>query len=58
MLSVIAGAILNGILEKGLSKKHIVKLDNIPGSTGEKIIDDLDRFLKENPDDCAFHIEI
>ena len=55
---MIAGAILNGILEKGLSKKHIVKLDNIPRSTGEKIINDLDRFLKENPDDCVFHIGI
>ena len=53
---IIAGdSLLNGINEKGLSKNHSLKVNNIPGGTSDVILDKLDDFLKNKPDGLIVH---
>ena len=47
---IVGDSLLNGINEKGLSKNHSVKVNNIPGETSDGILDNLDDFLKNKPD--------
>ena len=47
---IVGDSLLNGIHEKGLSKNHSVKVNNIPGGTSDAILDKLDDFLKNKPD--------
>ena len=47
---IVGDSLLNGIHEKGLSKNHTVKVNNIPGGTSDAILDKLDDFLKNKPD--------
>ena len=47
---------VNGISEKGLSINHNVKTVNFPGFTSEKILENLDVIIKENPDDIIVHV--
>ena len=46
----VGDSLLNGINEKGLSKNHSVKVNNIPGGTSDVILDKVDDFLKNKPD--------
>ena len=46
---------VNGILEKGLSVHHKVKIVNFPGGTSEKILEKLDVIIKEKPDKLIVH---
>ena len=53
---IIAGdSLLNGINEKGLSKNHSIKVNNIPGGTSDTILDKLDDYLKSKPDGLILH---
>ena len=45
---IVGDSLLNGINEKGLSKKHSVKVNTIPGGTSEAILDDLTTSWKVN----------
>ena len=43
-------SLLNGINEKGLSKKHNVRIVNKPGATSERLLlEDLDNLIKYQP---------
>ena len=46
---------LNRINEKGLSKNHSIKVNNIPGGTSGVILNELDDFLKNKPDGLIVH---
>ena len=48
---IVGDSLLNGINEKGLSKNHSVKVNNIPGGTSDVILD----FLKNKPDGLIVH---
>ena len=52
---IVGDSLLNGIHEKGLSKNHSVKVNNIPGETSDTILDKLDDFLKNKPDGLIVH---
>ena len=52
---IVGDSLLNGIHEKGLSKNHSVKVNNIPGGTSDAILDKLDDFLKNKPDGLIVH---
>ena len=52
---IVGDSLLNGIHEKGLSKNHSVKMNNIPGGTSEVILDKLDEFLENEPDSLIVH---
>ena len=52
---IVGDSFLNGIYEKGLSKNHTVKVNNIPGGTSDVILDKLDDFLKNKPDGLIIH---
>ena len=52
---IAGGSLLNGINEKSLSKNHSVKVKNIPGGASDVISDELDNFLKNNPDSVIVH---
>ena len=53
---IIAGdSLLDGINEKGFSKNHSVKANNIPEGTSDAILDKLDNFLKNKPDGLIVH---
>ena len=45
---IVGDSLLNGINEKGLSKKHSVKVNTIPGGASEAILDDLTTSWKVN----------
>ena len=47
---IVGDSLLNGINEKGLSKSHSIKVNNIPGGTSDVILDKLDDFLKNKLD--------
>ena len=48
--------LLNGINEKGLSKKHNVKIVNKPGATSERLLlEDLDNLIKYQPESVIIH---
>ena len=49
-------SLLNGINEKGLSKKHNVKIVNKPGVTSERLLlEDLDNLIKYPPENVIIH---
>ena len=49
-------SLLNGINEKGLSKKHNVKVVNKPGATSERLLlQDLDNLIKCQPESVIIH---
>ena len=52
---IVGDSLLNGINEKGLSKNHSVKVNNIPGGKSDFILDKLDDFLKNKPDGLIVH---
>ena len=52
---IVGDSLLNGINEKGLSKNHSVKVNNIPGGTSDVILDKFDDFLKNKPDGLIVH---
>ena len=52
---IVGDSLLNGINEKGLSKNHSVKVNNILGGTSDVILDKLDDFLKNKPDGLIVH---
>ena len=52
---IVADSLLNGIHEKGLSKNHSVKVNNILGGTSDAILDRLDDFLENKPDGLIVH---
>ena len=52
---IVADSLLNGIHEKGLSKNHSVKVNNILGGTSGTILDRLDDFLENKPDGLIVH---
>ena len=52
---IVGDSLLNSINEKGLSKNHSVKVNNIPGGTSDGILDNLDDFLKNKPDGLIVH---
>ena len=49
-LDVEGDLMLNNINERGLSKKHSVKVKNFAGITTETILEILENLLKSNPD--------
>ena len=52
---IVGDSLLNGINEKGLSKNHSVKVNNISGGTSDVILDKLDDFLKDKHDGLIVH---
>ena len=52
---IVTDSLLNGINEKGLSKNHSVKVNDIPGGTSDAILDKLEDFLKNKPDGLIVH---
>ena len=52
---IVGDSLLNGIHEKGLSKNHSVKVNNIPGGTSDAILDKLEDFLSYKPDGLIVH---
>ena len=53
---ILGNSVLNGINEKGLSKKHNVKIVNKPGTTSEQLLlDDLDNLIKYQPESVIIH---
>ena len=49
-------SLLNGINEKGLSKKHNVKIVNKPGAASERLLlEDLDNLIKYPPENAIIH---
>ena len=47
---IVGDSLLNGIHGKGLSKKHSVEVNKIPGGTSDTILGKLDDFFKNTPD--------
>ena len=47
---IIGDSLLNSIHEKGLSKNHRVKVNNILAGTSDTMVDKLDDFLENKPD--------
>ena len=47
---------INGISKKGFSINHNVKIVNFPGGTSEKILEELDDIIKEQPDDLIVYV--
>ena len=53
---ILGNSVLNGINEKGLSKKHNVKIVNKPGTTSKQLLlDDLDNLIKYQPESVIIH---
>ena len=52
---IVGDSLLNGIHEKGLSKNHSVKVNNVPGGTSDAILDKLEDFLSYKPDGLIVH---
>ena len=48
---ILGDSLLNGINEKGLNKRHNVKIVNKPGATSERLLlEDLDNLIKYQPE--------
>ena len=47
---------INGISKKGFSINHNVKIVNFPCGTSEKILEELDDIIKEQPDDLIVYV--
>ena len=53
---ILRDSLLNGINEKGLSKKHNVKIVNKPGATSERLLlENLDNLIKYQPENVIIH---
>ena len=53
---ILGNSLLNGINEKGLSKRHKVKIVNKPGATSERLLlEDLDNLIKYQPESVIIH---
>ena len=52
---IVGDSLLNGIHEKGLSKNHSVKVNNVPGGTSDTILKKLDDFLENKRDGLIVH---
>ena len=53
---ILGDSLLNGINEKGLSKRHDVKIVNKPGATSERLLlEDLDNLIKYQPEGVIIH---
>ena len=53
---ILKDSLLNGINEKGLSKRHNVKIVNKPGATSERLLlEDLDNLIKYQPESVIIH---
>ena len=53
---ILGDSLLNGINEKGLNKRHNVKIVNKPGATSERLLlEDLDNFIKCQPESVIIH---
>ena len=53
---ILGDSLLNGINEKGLSKKHNVKIVNKPGATSERLLlEELDNLIKYQPESVIIH---
>ena len=53
---ILGDSLLNGINEKGLSKRHNLKIVNKPGATSERLLlEDLDNLIKYQPGSVIIH---
>ena len=52
---VVGDSIINGIEEKGLSKKHNVRLRKCPGDTTEDLLDHIKPIARKKPDLVVIH---
>ena len=53
---ILGDSLLNGINEKGLSKRHDVKIVNKPGATSERLLlEELDNLIKYQPESVIIH---
>ena len=52
---VAGDSIVSGLNEKGLSKKHTVKVRSYPGDTTKDLIDDVKPVMRKNPDLDIIH---
>lgn len=52
---IVGDSMLNGIKEKGLQKKHHVKVRAHPGSTTDDLIDYINPIIKKKPDGIIIH---
>ena len=53
---ILGDSLLNGITEKGLNKRHNVKIVNKPGATSERLLlEDLDNLIKYQPESVIIH---
>ena len=48
-------SIASGINEKGLSKKHTIKVRSYSGDTTKDLTDDIKPVMRKNPDLVAIH---
>ena len=55
-VTILGDSLLNGISEKGLSHKHIVKVVNKPGATSEGILDKIHDVIKPKPEHLLIHV--
>ena len=52
---VLGDSIINGIEEKGLSKKHNVRLRKFPGDSTEDLLDHVKPVARKKPDLIVIH---
>ena len=52
---VVGDSIVSGLNEKGLSKKHTVKVRSYPGDTTKDLTDDIKPVMRKNPDLVVIH---
>ena len=52
---VVCDSIVSGLSEKGLSKRHTVKVRSHPGDTAEDLADDIKPIMRQNPDLVIIH---
>ena len=52
---VVGDSIVSGLSEKGLSKRHTVKVRSHPGDTTEDLADDIKPIMRKNPDLVIIH---
>ena len=48
---------VNNINERGLSKSNKVLVKKFPGTTSEKILEEMNEIIKEKPDSIIIHVE-
>ena len=52
---VVGDSIVSGLSEKGLSKRHTIKVRSHPGDTTEDLADDIKLIMRKNPDLVIIH---